>query len=66
MDQRHMQLGWHRSTRCSSGGCVEVVNTHDSVLVRDSKQNGGEILAFAPDAWRAFVADVIADKIGSS
>lgn len=66
MDQRHMQLSWHRSTRCSSGGCVEMARTPDAVLVRDSKQIGGEILAFDPQAWRAFVADVIADKIESN
>jgi uncharacterized protein DUF397 len=65
MDQRHMQLSWHRSTRCSSGGCVEMASTSDAVLIRDSKQTGGEILAFDPQAWKAFVADVITNKIGS-
>jgi hypothetical protein len=43
-----------------------MARTPDAVLVRDSKQIGGEILAFDPQAWRAFVADVIADKIESN
>lgn len=43
-----------------------MARTLDTVLIRDSKQTGGEILTFAPDAWKAFVADVRAGKIDSN
>ncbi|MEU8164404.1 DUF397 domain-containing protein [Micromonospora parva] len=51
---------WRTSTRStdSGGNCVEVADNLPSVvLVRDSKDRSGPILAFAPGAWRGFVAD---------
>ncbi|WP_329105437.1 DUF397 domain-containing protein [Micromonospora sp. NBC_01699] len=50
---------WRKSTRSGTNGgnCVEVAdNLSDRVLVRDSKDRGGGILAFDPVAWRAFVS----------
>ncbi|MCW3839416.1 DUF397 domain-containing protein [Micromonospora yasonensis] len=50
---------WRVSSRSGNGGdtCVEVAdNLSDRVLVRDSKDRDGGTLAFAPEAWRAFVA----------
>ncbi|MFV2101778.1 DUF397 domain-containing protein [Micromonospora sp. LOL_024] len=50
---------WRTATRSSNNGgdCVEVAdNLPGRVLVRDSKARDGGTLAFAPDAWRAFVA----------
>ncbi|MEW2380903.1 DUF397 domain-containing protein [Micromonospora sp. NPDC047707] len=52
---------WHKSSRSSSNGgnCVEVAdNLPGVVLVRDTKDRDGGTLAFAPAAWRAFVARV--------
>lgn len=52
---------WRKSTRSSGqgGACVEVAdNLPGVVAVRDSKDPAGPVLAFAPDAWRAFVARV--------
>ncbi|MEU7993940.1 DUF397 domain-containing protein [Micromonospora sp. NPDC049060] len=49
---------WRTATRSSNNGgdCVEVAdNLPGRVLVRDSKDRAGGVLAFAPDAWRAFV-----------
>ncbi|MEU4475278.1 DUF397 domain-containing protein [Micromonospora sp. NPDC023888] len=49
---------WRKSTRSngSGGACVEVAaNLPGLVAVRDSKDPTGPVLAFAPDAWRAFV-----------
>jgi hypothetical protein len=51
-------LVWRRSTRCSSGACVEVADNVDTVLVRDSKDPGGTVLAFARLNWNAFLAAV--------
>ncbi|SCL58796.1 DUF397 domain-containing protein [Micromonospora peucetia] len=52
---------WRKSTRSSSNGgaCVEVAdNLPGVVAVRDSKDPAGPALTFAPEAWRAFVAEV--------
>ncbi|MFE7409079.1 DUF397 domain-containing protein [Streptomyces laurentii] len=53
-------LAWRTSTY--SGGnneCVQVApNLPHLVPVRDSKRPAGPALAFSPDAWRAFVADL--------
>ncbi|MBM7084460.1 DUF397 domain-containing protein [Micromonospora sp. WMMD734] len=49
---------WRKSTRSNGGGgaCVEVAdNLSGVVMVRDSKDPGGPVLAFDPYAWRAFV-----------
>lgn len=56
---------WRKSSYSGggSGGCVEVGQTHDTVLVRDTKQHGhGQVHRFAPAAWREFVAAI---KVGS-
>ena len=50
---------WRKSTRSNGqgGACVEVAdNLPGVVAVRDSKDPAGPALAFAPTAWRAFVA----------
>ncbi|MER7891321.1 DUF397 domain-containing protein [Micromonospora sp. NPDC094482] len=50
---------WHKSTRSDNGGstCVEVATNLAGVVgVRDSKDRGGPVLAFAPAAWTGFLA----------
>ncbi|MGV9766050.1 MULTISPECIES: DUF397 domain-containing protein [Micromonospora] len=50
---------WRKSSRSNAqgGACVEVADGLPGVIaVRDSKDPAGPVLAFAPDAWRAFVA----------
>ncbi|MBL6276466.1 DUF397 domain-containing protein [Micromonospora fiedleri] len=52
---------WRKSSRSSANGgdCVEVAdNLSGVVLVRDSKDRDGGVLAFGPVAWKAFVAQV--------
>ncbi|MCZ7436021.1 DUF397 domain-containing protein [Micromonospora sp. WMMC241] len=54
---------WRKSSRSNGqgGACVEVADGRPGVIaVRDSKDPAGPVLAFAPDAWRAFVAGVAA------
>jgi hypothetical protein len=49
---------WRKSTKSGNNGgsCVEVAdNLQGVVLVRDTKDRAGGILAFAPEAWRDFV-----------
>lgn len=52
---------WRKSSRSgpNGGSCVEVAdNLPGQVLVRDSKDQTGPILTFAPTAWRSFLATV--------
>ncbi|WP_405007290.1 DUF397 domain-containing protein [Kitasatospora purpeofusca] len=50
-------LVWFKSSYSGNegGDCVEVAETTESVLVRDSKDKSGPRLAFSPTAWRSFV-----------
>jgi Domain of unknown function (DUF397) len=57
---------WRKSTYSggNGGGCVEVAgNLPGVVAVRDSKDPGGPVLAFSPDAWRAFTAAIKAGEL---
>ncbi|MGW5668473.1 DUF397 domain-containing protein [Micromonospora sp. NPDC003776] len=50
---------WRKSSRSSGNGgaCAEVAdNLPGVVAVRDSKDQTGPILTFAPTAWRAFLS----------
>jgi len=56
---------WRTSTRSNSNGgnCVEVAGNLPGVVgVRDSKDRPGPVLAFTPDAWRAFVTNLPAPR----
>lgn len=49
---------WKRSTRCSSGACVEVAlcGCPQPVSVRDGKDPAGPVLTFDAQSWRDFLA----------
>ena len=52
---------WRKSSYSGggSGGCVEVGEANNKVLVRDTKQHGyGQVHGFTPTAWRTFVAAI--------
>ncbi|WP_430781091.1 DUF397 domain-containing protein [Actinoplanes sp. G11-F43] len=55
---------WRRSSRCSTGTCVEVARVAEQVLIRDSKVPGSAILSFSREEWDAFVAGVKAGDFG--
>jgi Domain of unknown function (DUF397) len=58
---------WRKSSYSGSngGGCVEIADSLSGVVaVRDSKDPSGPVLAFAPDAWRAFTAAIKAGEFG--
>lgn len=58
------QLDWRRAKACSGGQCVEVANTGDVVLVRDSKNPGNE-LRFSASAWEEFTQGVLGGELGA-
>ena len=52
---------WRKSSYSNGNGgaCVEVVpNLPDAVAVRDSKDPDGPRLAFRPEQWQSFTAQV--------
>jgi hypothetical protein len=53
---------WVKSTRCTSGTCVEVAKVADQYLVRDSKRPEIAPLTFTAEEWTAFVDGVTAGE----
>ena len=54
-------LKWRKASYSSNGGsdCVEVADSADRVLVRDTKDHAiGPVLRFSPDVWRRFASQV--------
>lgn len=58
MDTRDEVPQWHKSTRSSSGNCVEIRADPGAVLVRDSKNPGGAVLSFTHAAFGDFLRGV--------
>ena len=53
-------LSWRKSSRSGNNGgdCVEVADTARVVLVRDTKDRDGAVIAFSAGAWTAFAAKI--------
>ncbi|MBV9406709.1 MAG: DUF397 domain-containing protein [Acidobacteriaceae bacterium] len=51
---------WRKSSYSAGNGgdCVEAGGAHGLVLVRDTKNQGGAVLRFSADVWRAFAMKV--------
>ncbi|MFI7286189.1 DUF397 domain-containing protein [Streptomyces anulatus] len=51
------ELSWLKSSYSGAEGgeCLEVASMPTRVLVRDSKQVQGPMVALSPEAWAAFV-----------
>jgi Domain of unknown function (DUF397). len=55
---------WHKSSYSDGGGhCVEVAETPESVLVRDTKHRGLGHLGFSPAEWAALLATLKNDRL---
>lgn len=46
---------WRKSTYSSSSACVEVAPRPNLIMVRDSKDQSGPVLAFDRRAWGDFI-----------
>jgi hypothetical protein len=55
-----MESNWRKSSYSADNGgaCVEVAST-GAVLVRDSTDRSGPVVAFTAEAWRAFTAALV-------
>jgi uncharacterized protein DUF397 len=55
----NLDQGWRKSSYSGNGGgnCVEVGQS-DGVLVRDTTDRTGPVLAFSADAWERFARDL--------
>ncbi|MBT2469411.1 DUF397 domain-containing protein [Streptomyces sp. ISL-66] len=56
-----VEVAWFKSSYSDSSNgndCVEVANTPNAILVRDSKDTARAHLTFGPHAWAGFTAHV--------
>lgn len=61
----HFVTAWRKASYSGGNGgdCAEVGQTGNAVvLVRDTKNRTGAVLAFAPDTWRQFTATIKTTK----
>ncbi len=58
-------LRWRKSSYSSNQGeCVEVAPLPNGTAVRDSKDKSGPALRLSAAAWRTFLRDVKAGRLG--
>ena len=61
-------MAWRKSRHSGAHShCVEaaVGRARERVLLRDSKDPAGPVLAFSPTGWKAFVRDIKAGGPGA-
>jgi hypothetical protein len=58
MEPAAVSPGWRKSSHSDNGAgsCVEVGGAATGVLVRDTTDRGGAVLAIPASAWRALLA----------
>jgi hypothetical protein len=62
---RDSTLIWRRSSASGgNGACVEVAESELSVLVRDSHDRPGTLLAFTRSDWLVFLRRIKSTKMG--
>jgi hypothetical protein len=62
--ETQIDTGWRKSSYSGNGGgdCVEVGGSASHVLVRDTRSRERGHVTLTAEEWRAFVADVKADR----
>ncbi len=58
---------WRKALRSiGNGNCVEVARSNGGVVVRDSQDPNGPMLAYGAESWRAFTAQARQGRSGDS
>lgn len=66
MDVEAVASDWRKASRSvNNGACVEVGSASSRVLVRDSVNPTGAVVAYAPTAWQAFIGSTKAGGFDS-
>lgn len=62
--ETQLDMGWRKSSHSGNGGgdCVEVGGSAGHVLVRDTRSRERGHVTVTTEKWRAFVADLKADR----
>lgn len=56
MDVEVLAENWRKASRSiGNGACVEAASADGRVLVRDSVNPSGAVIAYAPGAWQGFI-----------
>jgi hypothetical protein len=64
MDVDVLGNGWRKASHSvANGQCVEVAAASARVLVRDSVNRTGAVIALAPAAWQAFIGSAKAGTL---
>jgi hypothetical protein len=63
MEAQHEDLQWRRSSACESGGCLEMAQSGEAVLIRKSDAPE-EVLSVSRLEWSAFLAGVRSGDFG--
>jgi Domain of unknown function (DUF397) len=65
-DAVELACDWRKASHSvNNGQCVEVAADRTAVLVRDSVNPSGAVVAYAPVAWRAFINSAKAGSLDS-
>ena len=56
MDVEVLVANWRKASRSiGNGACVEAASAAGRVLIRDSVNPSGAVIAYAPEAWQGFI-----------
>jgi len=65
-DAVELACRWRKASySVNNGQCVEVASDRAAVLVRDTVDRSGAVIAYAPAAWRAFIGSAKAGSLDS-
>jgi hypothetical protein len=66
MDVEVLVANWRKASRSiGNGACVEAASADGRVLVRDSVNPSGAVIAYAPEAWQGFIDSAKTGGFGS-